>query len=194
MALAKDVDFPAAVGTFHIAHVLHQAQHGDVHHLGHLHRLGDDHAHQLLGGGDNEDAVQGQGLEHGQRRVAGAGRHIHKHVIHVAPDDVGPKLLDGPGDDGPAPHHGGGLLLQQQVDAHHLDAGLGGHGVNAVFIGEGPLLHAKALGDGGAGDVGIQHSHIAAAAAQAGGKQRGDEAFAHAALAADHADDLFHMA
>ena len=44
---------------------------------------------------------------------------------------------------------------------------------------EGPVMSASST------------ANIAAAAAQAGGMQRGNEAFAHAALAADHADDLF---
>ena len=64
-----------------------QAQNGDVHHLGHLDGLGDNHAHQILGGGDHHDAVHRQGLEHRQGHIAGSGGHIHKQVVHVAPDE-----------------------------------------------------------------------------------------------------------
>ena len=85
-------------------------------------------------------------------------------------------------------------MRQYQIDRDHLYTAFAACRKNAFLAALELTVYAEGLGDRRTGDVGIQHSHIAAAAAQAGGKQRGDEAFAHAALAADHADDLFHMA
>ena len=51
-------------------------------------------------------------------------------------------------------------------------------------------MDAEGLGDGGAGDVRVQHGAVVAPALHLGGQQAGDQALAHAALAADHGDDL----
>ena len=69
-----------------------------------------------------------QGLEHRQRHVAGSGRHIHEQIVHLAPDHVGPELLDGAGDDRAAPDdRGRSRSRSEQVQAHDLDAGLWSH-------------------------------------------------------------------
>ena len=125
VALAEDGVLLAAVGAAEVAVVLHQAQNGDVHHLGHLDGLGDNHAHQILGGGDDDDAVHREGLEHRQGHVAGSGGHIPKEIAHLAPDDVGPELLDRAGDDRAAPDDRVGLVLGEEVETHDLNAGLG---------------------------------------------------------------------
>ena len=190
MALAEDGVLLAAVGAAEVAVVLHQAQNGDVHHLGHLDGLGDNHAHQILGGGDHHDAVHRQGLEHRQGHVAGSGGHIHKQVVHVAPDDIGPELLHRPGDHRAAPHHRVGLVLGEQVEAHNLNAGFGLRRVDAQLAALGLGVDAEGGGDGGAGDVGVQDAHRLAHAAHGHRQRGGDQALAHAALAADHGDDL----
>ena len=76
LALAKDLDFLAAVGALNIAHVLDNAQNGDVHLLGHVDRLGDDHRDQILRARDDDDAVDRQRLEDGERDVACSRRHV----------------------------------------------------------------------------------------------------------------------
>lgn len=43
IALAEDLDLLTAVGAFDIAHVLDNAQNRNVHLLGHVDRLGDNH-------------------------------------------------------------------------------------------------------------------------------------------------------
>ena len=55
VGLAEDVDLLAAVGALQIAVVLHEAQHRNMHHIGHLHSLGNDHRHQVLGAGDDHN-------------------------------------------------------------------------------------------------------------------------------------------
>ena len=76
LALAKDLDLLAAVGALNIAHVLDNAQNGDVHLLGHVDRLGDDHRDQILRARDDDDAVDRQRLEDGERDVACSRRHV----------------------------------------------------------------------------------------------------------------------
>ena len=161
-----------------------------MHHLGHLHRLGDDHAHQVLGRGDHHNAVNGEGLEHGEGHVAGSRGHVHKHIVYISPDHVAPELLDGTGDDGAPPDHRVGLVLGEQVEAHDADAGLGLGGIDAQLAALGPGVDAEGGGDGGAGDVGVQHGHLLAHAAHGHRQGGGHQALAHAALAADHGDDL----
>ena len=60
MGLAEDLDFLAAVGAGQPGVVLDDADEGDVHQLRQAHGLGDDHGDQVLGGGDQDDAVDGQ--------------------------------------------------------------------------------------------------------------------------------------
>ena len=43
LALAKDLNLLAAIGALDIAHVFDDSQNGNVHLLGHVDRLGDDH-------------------------------------------------------------------------------------------------------------------------------------------------------
>ena len=85
LALAEEVDLLAAVGTGEVAHVLNQTDDGDVHHLRHLHGLLDDHADQILRRGDDDHAVDGQGLEHVQCHVARSRRHVDEHIVDIVP-------------------------------------------------------------------------------------------------------------
>ena len=194
MALAEHADLLAAVGADDVAHVLHDAQHGHLHHLSHVHGLGYDHADQLLGAGNDHDAVHGQALEHSQGHVAGSRRHVHEQEVHVLPDHIGPELLDRTGDHGAAPHNGVLLVLDQQVDAHHINAHPALDGPAALFIGHGTAMDAEQLGDGRAGDVGIQDAAVVAPAGHGAGQQGTGHALADTAFARNNADDLFHAA
>ena len=194
VALAEHVDFFAAVRAQDIAHVFHKAQHGNVHHIGHVHGLGDDQAHQLLRAGHYDDAVHRQRLEHRQRYVARARGHVHKQEIHILPDDLLPELLDGARNDGPAPHDRVAFVLQQQVHAHHVDACAALYGIAAHFVRMGAAVDTEQLRDAGAGDVGVQHAGLIAAAVQQHGQHGGCHALADAALAADDADHFFNTA
>ena len=51
-------------------------------------------------------------------------------------------------------------------------------------------MDAEGLGDGGAGDVRVQDAHPVAHPGHGDRQLGGDHALAHAALAADHADDV----
>ena len=188
-ALAEEGDLPAAVGTEEVAHILHQTNDGDVHHFRHLDRLFYHHADQLLGRGHDDDAVQGDGLEDVQGYVAGAGRHIHKEIVYV-PDDVRPELGDHAADHRAPPDHGVGLVIQQEVDADELDAGLRLNREHAALVGHGPAVDAEGLGDGGAGDVRVQDAHLMPGAAGQDRQLAGDHGFADAALAGYDAVDL----
>ena len=189
LALAEEVDLLPAVRAGDIAHVLHQAHDGDLHHLRHLDGLLHHHAHQLLGGGHDDDAVQGNGLEHAEGHVAGSRRHIHEQIVAV-PQHVGPELLDHAGDDRAPPDDRVRLVGQQQVGAHHLDAGLGDHGIQARLAAHGLAVDTEGLGDGGTGDVGIQNADLMAPAAHGDRQLAGDHGLADAALAGHDAEHL----
>ena len=190
-ALAEEGDLPAAVGTEQVAHVLHHAHNGHIHHLRHLHRLLHHHTHQILGGGHDDDSVQGEGLKHAQGHVPGARRHVHEEVVHV-PDHVRPELGNHAADHRAPPEDRVRLVVQQEVDAHELDAGGGGHGEHPPLVRHGPLVDAEDLGDGGAGDIGVQNADSAARPAGQHRQLAGDHGLAHAALAGDNAVDLIH--
>ena len=83
-----------------------------------------------------------------------------------------------------------GLVFRQQVQAHDGNAGAGQRGQNALIAAHGPLVDAEGLGDGGAGDVGVQDADAVAHPGHGDRQLAGDHALAHAALAADHADDV----
>ena len=161
-----------------------------MHHVGHVDGLIDDHADELLRGRDDDHARHGQGLEHRQRHVARSGRHVDEHIVHVVPLDVGPELGHGAGDDRATPDDGVGLVREQEVDGHDLDAGAGAVGIQEVLAAHGAAVDAEGLRDGRAGDVGIEHGRLMAAALHLAGEQTRHEALANAALAGHDCDDL----
>lgn len=194
VALAEHLDRLAAVRALDVAVILDQAEHRHVHHLRHFDRLRDDHGDELLRRGDDDDAVERDGLEHRQRRVAGSGRQVDEHAVHLVPDHVAPELLDDAGDHRAAPDDRRGLVFEQEVDAHDLDAALRVDREKAVLAALRLLVHAEALRDRRAGHVRVEDRGLEAAALHRDSQHGGDEALADAALAADDADDLFHLA
>ena len=190
VALAEDGVLLAAVRAGVVGHVLDDAEHGHVHHVGHVDGLVDDHADELLRGRDDDHARHGQGLEHRQRHIARSGRHVDEHIVHVVPLHVGPELGHGAGDDRAAPDDGVGLVRKQEVDGHDLDAGAGTVGIQEVLAAHGAAVDAESLRDRRAGDVGIEHSGLMAAALHLAGEQARHEALADAALAGHDRDDL----
>ena len=125
LAGTEDLDLLAAIGTLDICHVLDDAEDGDVHLLGHVHGLGDDHGNEVLRARHDDDAIDGQRLEDGESDVGGAGRHVNEQVVERAPGGLAPELADCAGDDGAAPQDGIGLIFEQQVARHDLDAVVG---------------------------------------------------------------------
>ena len=190
-ALAEEAELFAAVRAENIAHVLNEAQNGHLHHLRHLDRLLHHHGDELLGGGHHDNAVQRDGLEDGEGHVPGARGHVDKEIVAV-PQHVRPELLDNAGDDRAPPDHWVRFIGEEQVGAHHLDAGAGLHGVNALLAAHGLAVDAEGLGDGGAGDVRVQNAGGMAPAAHGHRQLAGDHGLADAALAGDDAEDLAH--
>ena len=192
MALAEDADLPAAVRAAKVGIVLHEAQHGNVHHVRHFHGLRHDHGHQILGRGNDDHAVHRQALEHRQGYVTGSGGHIHKQIVHVLPDHVRPELLHRAGDDRTAPNHRVGGVVQQQIDGHDLNARAGQRRVQAAFVRALALRDAEGGGCGGAGDIGVQNADPFSLPCHGNGQHGRNRGFAHAALAGDHGNDLLH--
>ena len=189
LALAEEVDLSAAVGAGNIAHVLHKADDGNIHFFGHLHGLFHDHGDEVLRGGDNDDAVERNGLEDAQRHIARAGGHIDEEVVDI-PDHVRPELLDNAADDGATPDDGIGLVLEQQVDGHQLHTCAAGAGIKPCLRAGGLVVHAEGLGDRGTRDIGVHDADLEAAAVHGDGKLACDHRLAHAALAGNDAEHL----
>ena len=152
----------------------------------------DDHADELLGRGDDDDAVDGQRLEHGQGHVTGTGRHIDEQKVNIFPDDISPKLFDRAAQNWAAPQNRIGRIFQQEVDGHHVDAAGGADWEQALFDGFGAGgVMPNAVGDRGAGDVGVQDAGLFAVAHSGDRQHGGNSALANAALAGDDSDNLF---
>ena len=194
LTAAEQMNLFAAVGTGDIAHVLDQAQDRNVHQLGHAKGFFHDHADQVLGCRYDDDARDGQGLEDCQGHITGAGGHIHEHVIHIAPDDFLPELLEGACDDRAPPDDRRVLLLHQQVHGHDLDACDGGGRMQA-FVGGDQVLIAQAehFGHAGPRNVRVQDTGLIAVPSGPYSRHGGHGGFAYAAFAADHCDHFFHF-
>ena len=163
-----------------------------MHHFGHLHSLGNDHAHQVLGRSDDDDTIHRQALEHGQRYIAGSGRHIHEQVVHILPDHIGPELLDSAGNDGATPDHRRSGIIQQQIDGHHLDTAAAQRGVQAILGCALAFGHAEGSGCGGAGNISIQHANPLALPGHSYSQHGGDGGLTDAALAGNNGNDILY--
>ena len=192
-ARAEDLMLRAAVRADVIRHVLHETDDVFLHHRGHVDRLFHDHADELLRARHDDHAVHRQRLEHRQRHVARSGRHIDEHIVHIAPVHIRPELVDDARDHRAAPEHRLRFLFEQEVDAHHLDAGVGFERLNAVFALEAVAVDVERLRNGGAGDVGVENGGLVAKLVHGHGQHGGHGRFADAALAGDDGDDLFHL-
>ena len=140
-----------------------------------FYRFFDDHADELLRGGDDDDAIHREGLEYGKGDIAGAGGHIDEHEVHVLPVDIGPELADRPGNDRAAPDDGIAFLLQQQVDGHDLGTEAGDGGQHDLAEAFGLFPDAERLRDAGTGDIGIEDGGAVAQPLHTDGQQTGDE-------------------
>ena len=94
----------------------------------------------------------------------------------MGPRGLAPELPNGACDDRTAPKDGVGLVLEQQVGAHDLDAVLGDFGQHKVAKGmDVASAHTEHLGDRGTGDVGIEDADLVAATGKLGGDGTGDK-------------------
>lgn len=125
MAFTEDGVLLSAIGAGVGAHVFDEPQYRDMHHFGHFNRFFYYHADKLLRSSDNDDAIDGEGLEHRKGNITGAGGHIHKHEIDVFPVHIGPELAHRAGNNRAAPNNRVAFLREQQIDGHDLGAKLG---------------------------------------------------------------------
>ena len=189
-AFPIDEDFLATIRAFHPAHVLHDAQHRHIHGIGHVVRLADNQRNQVLGRGDDDDAIDRNGLEHGQRNIAGSGWHVEKEKVEVSPQYICPKLLDRVGDDGATPDDWRIFLFQKQVDGHDPNIVVRSLRENTKLVARGFFMNAEHFWDGRSRDIRIQHTHLVAQPTHRHREHRSDQRFADATFSADHTDDL----
>ena len=105
-----------------------------MHHIRHLYGFFDNHTDQFLRTCNNHNPVNRQRLKDGEGNVPCSRRHIHKHTIHVFPNNIGPKLFDCSGNHRSAPKNGVGFVFQQKIDGHNLNPPVGNYGIYAVFV------------------------------------------------------------
>ncbi|MPN50959.1 hypothetical protein SDC9_198599 [bioreactor metagenome] len=83
-----------------------------MHHFSHLDGFGNDHRNKLLRRSNDHNSVDAQRLEYRQRNVSRSRRHVDEHVIDIAPDHIGPKLLHRSAKNRAAPDHRIGVVFQ----------------------------------------------------------------------------------
>ena len=153
-----------------------------------------DHRGQALRHRHQHDPVDGERLQHGQRRVRRPGRQIDEQVVEIRPQRLLVELADDAREDRTAPDHRGVLLVRQQVRAddldrrarrrrHHQRLGLLAGRRRRIGLETERLRQPEQARDRRAGDVGVEDADLLAGAAQADGQQRGRQRLADAALA-----------
>ena len=189
---AKDVLGVAALAAHMHRHVFHDAQDGHTHLLEHADALHRVQQGNVLRRGDDHRTGQRYALAQGELDVAGAGGHVDDQVIKVAPIGLAQQLLQGLRGHRAAPHHGL-VLRHQKANRHDLHAvvfqRLHGFAVGAL----GPTRQAHHHRLAGAVNVRIQQTHTGTFRGQ-GQRQIGSgRAFANAAFARGHRNDVFHL-
>ena len=187
-AVAEDFDAFAAGGG-EVAHVLDDAEDGDIDFVEHADAFADDAEAGFLGSGDDDAAIEGNGLAKGKLGVAGAGREIDEEVIEIAPGDGGDELLDGFLDHGAAPDDGV-VALDEEAHGHEFDAVVLGRDELFVFADGGFFVDAHHERDAGAVDVAVEQADAGAKLFEGAGEIDRDGGFADAAFAAGDGDDV----
>ena len=102
------------------AHVLDDAEHGDVHLLEHLEPFAGIRERDVLRRRDDDGAADGHALRERELDVARAGRHVDDEVVEIAPARLRQQLVQRRRHHRPAPRHRL-LLVDEKADRHGLD-------------------------------------------------------------------------
>src|SRR5699024_2575451 len=103
-------------------HVFHHTQHVHTHFIEHFNTftcIGQGH---FLGCSHHHTTRHRNTLCHSQLNIAGARRHIHLQIIHIAPSVSLRQLQHSSTCLRDAPHHGGFCLIHHKVNRHHFHA------------------------------------------------------------------------
>ena len=176
-------------------HVLHHAEHRDVHLAEHLHALLRVEQRQILRGGDDHRAGHRHLLRQGQLDVAGARRHVHHQVVEVVPGGLGDQLDQGAGDHRPAPDHRRAVVGEEGHRHHLYPVRL--QGLEPLLLADlrpGAFRQAEHDALAGSVDVRVEDAHPRTLAGQGQGQVGGGGGLADAALAGSHRDDVLHVA
>jgi len=104
----------------------------------------------------------GERLKRGQRRVPRPRGQVHDEVVEVAPDNVGPELLDRRGHERASPDDGVVRPVEQEIQGHHPDTGRALRWEEAKPDVLRLPPDPEELRDARPGDVGVQDAHAVA--------------------------------
>src|SRR5438876_2935517 len=104
------------------AHVLDDAEHGDIDLLEHLEALARVCKGDVLRRCHNNGTGDGYSLCEGKLDVPSAGGHVDDEVVERAPLSLGQKLRQRLGDHGTPPDHRLILVREEETDGHGYDA------------------------------------------------------------------------
>ena len=190
--MTEDVRFMSAMWADEYAHVLDNAEHGNLRFLEHRDALARIDQRDVLRCGHDDRAFEGNTLRDGELRVAGSRWHIDHKNVQRRPGDVVHHLGERRLHHRPAPDHRR-VFGDEKSDGHRLDAELldGLKLVAVAFRFVGDVEQAR---HGGAVDVGVEQPDFQAQLCQSQRQIDRDGGFADAALAAgdrDHARHAF---
>ena len=188
-ALSEELYPLPAIGAGEVAHVFHEAQNGNFHHLCHVEGFPDDHLDELLRGHHDDRAADGNALEDGQRHIARSRGHVDEHDVDIVPDDVRPELKTCARNERSAPDDGVVIMIEQGVHGDELDPPLRRDGTNVSVRARGAVGDAEHLGDRGARDVRVDDGGAISSRCRPCRKQRGDEGFSDSPLSARDRND-----
>ena len=134
MTFTKDLEFLAAVWTFHITVVFYDSKYRDLHHFSHIISFLYNHLHQILRGAYDHDSVNRKGLKYSKRHIACSRRHIYKEIVDLVPDNICPELFYHVCKNRSSPDNRSIFRWKKKVDGHNLDSVCCLHRIDAVVM------------------------------------------------------------
>lgn len=181
-AFAENVVDVAIVRADEVAHVFNEAQNGDVDFGEHGSGLAGIDEGNFLRGGDDDGAVERDGLNNGELDIAGAGREIEDEVVEVIPSDLAEELLGVAGGDGTADDDGS-VIAEEEAHGDELEAVVFDRDDLLGLVLHGVLRCSHHESDGGTVEVAVAKADAGTGLGKGDGEIGGDSAFADTTLA-----------
>ena len=131
-----------------------------MHHICHMESFLYDHLYQFLWRCNNNDTIHRKGLEHGKRYITGSRWHVHKQIVHIAPDRLIPELFHSPCNHRSSPDNRCLFIFHQKIDGNDFDSFFCLIRIHSFFVTDQLTVCSKHLWNGRSGNIGIQNSYF----------------------------------
>src|SRR5439155_11031265 len=189
-AVAEDVGLVMAVGTYEVAHVLDDAQRGDVELLVHRNRATGIGERHLLRRRDHDRACHRNRLAQAERDIAGAWRHVDDQIVELGPTHFAKKLLEGPVEHRTPPDDRG-ILAGEKAHRNHLQT-VPDCRHDLLSVSRQLCVDAQHDRHVRTVDIAVHHTDLAAALGERERQVDSHRGLSNAALAGSDSDDVLH--